>query len=46
MCPADAVGCSDTGVVGVGGLEIIAPILVALVVIGILVFFDLRRRRR
>lgn len=46
MCPVDAVGCSDTAVVGAGVLEIVVPILVALVVIGIFAYFAVRRRNR
>jgi hypothetical protein len=45
LCPADAAGCSDVAVVGPDLVGIIAPIVVALVVIAIFVYFARRRRR-
>jgi hypothetical protein len=45
MCPVDAVGCSDTGVVG-GGIELLVPFLALAVVIAIVAYVLVRRQRR
>jgi hypothetical protein len=46
LCPVDAIGCSDTAVVGGGVFEIVAPLLVAALLVGIFVYFARRRRNR
>jgi len=46
LCPVDAVGCSDTGVVGGSAIELLVPFLVAAVIITIFAYFAVRRRNR
>jgi hypothetical protein len=46
LCPVDAVGCSDTGVVGGGGIELLVPFLALAVVIAIVAYVLVRRQRR